>query len=109
MESFTRQLARTKTRSSPCSLSRRLSCDRVTHRRALTKLIEFSLVVAVITWHCSLLWQSMMLQGIEASSLDSWEITSRLCFRIQRSAWSVCGYTHMRKSAEARGFSPFST
>ena len=78
-ESFIWQFARLKSRSCPCSLSR-LSCDRVTHRRAPTKLIEFSLLVALITWH-SLLWQSMMLQGIGAGRQDSWDITSRLCFR----------------------------
>ena len=53
-------------KSCPCSSSRRLSCDRVTHRRALTKFIELSPRVAVITWRCSHLWQSMMLQSIEA-------------------------------------------
>ena len=63
-ESFFWQLARLKSRSCPCSLSR-LSCDHVTHRRALAKLSEFSLLVAVITWHCSFLWQSMMLQALE--------------------------------------------
>ena len=89
-QSFIWQLALMLSRSCPCSLSRRLSCDRVTHRRAQTKLIELSPLVAVITWHWSPLWQSMMLQGIEAGSLDSWKITSPVCFRIQRSAWSVC-------------------
>ena len=45
---------------------RRLSCDRVTHRKALSKLIELSRLVAVTDCHSSLLWQSMVLQGIEA-------------------------------------------
>ena len=57
MESFIWQLARMKSKSCPCSPSGRLSCDRVTHRRTLTKFIELSLRVAVITLRCSLLWQ----------------------------------------------------
>ena len=65
-ESFIWQLARMKSKSCPCSPSRRLSCDRVTHRRALTKFIELSPRVAVITLRCSLLWQSMMFQCIKA-------------------------------------------
>ena len=65
-ESFIWQLARMKSKSCPCSPSRRLSCDRVTHRRVLTKFVELSPRVAVITLRCSLLWQSMMFKCIKA-------------------------------------------
>ena len=65
-ESFIWQLARMKSKSCPCSPSRRLSCDRVTHRRVLTKFVELSPRVAVITLRCSLLWQSMLFQCTKA-------------------------------------------
>ena len=42
VESFIWQLAWMKSKSCPCSPSRRLSCDRLTHSRALTKFTELS-------------------------------------------------------------------
>ena len=86
VESFIWQLARMKSKSCPCSPSRRLSCDRVTHRRALTKFVELSPRVAVITLRCSLLWQSMMFQCTKAGREQQLgpSVDTRTCVSLRR-------------------------